>query len=186
MSLTPRSARRILLSVGVVAALAVPAAASAHYGPPPPPKDYAFGLGDNNPPNGNIAHFGFSAVSDADGSNANGLAAFAMPDPTLGFTFNAGVVQCLRVSGNVATLVFKVKWSRKPAGDMTDADRMYIQDNGVPSDPHHPVDKVVNQLFNSSKSPTGLDCPDPTAQSTIDLLNSRDVITKGDVTVIDN
>ena len=184
MSLSRTTARRLLLPVGVCAALALPAAAGAHHGGSP--KDTAWGLGTNNPPAGNIATFGFSATSGVNGENATGLAAFGMRDAALKFTYNAGVVQCLQVSDNVATLVFKIQWTRRPPGATQDAVRMYIEDNGTPADPQHPVDKVVNHLFDSTKAATGLACPDPNAQTTIDLLASRDQITSGDTTVVDN
>lgn len=168
------------------AALVTPAAGSGSSSP----KDRVVGLGQNNPPLGEIAAFMLDARSGPNGESPWGIGGFGMAvsDPAVKFTYNAGIVQCLRVSGNQATLVYRIKWTRWLPGSSSqvDATRVWVQDNGTPANPHEPVDKVVNALFNSQAKPHLLDCPDPASQETAHRFAAVGPLTKGDIWVVDN
>jgi hypothetical protein len=185
MAISPRIVARRAIPLALCVAAAAPAAALAST----PTGDHVFGLGTNNPPAGDIAAFFLDATSGPSGENAFGFGGFAMPvsDPTTRFTYNAGAVQCLRVSGNIATLVFKIQFSRRLPGDMStvDAARVYVEDNGFPTTPWKPVDRVRNKLFDSTKHPDLLDCPDPADPATKAFIDQAGPLTSGDTTVID-
>ena len=91
------------------------------------------------------------------------------------------------MSGNTATMVYTVKWQRRPADLFRfDATRVYVQDNGTPTKWYKPpVDRVRNTLFDSSLNPSFLNCPDPAAPATTAFINAANPLTAGDVVVKD-
>ena len=136
---TPRSAARLalVLSLSMCALVVGVTSAAAHYSAPK--RDKVIGLGTNNPPLGNIAAF---VLSDAFSGPSGELPAgrhwrvrHEVPDPVTKFTFNAGVPQCLRVSGNMRPWSTRSRWTRRLPGDLStvDATRVWVQDNGFPS-----------------------------------------------------
>lgn len=140
--------------------------------------DRVVGVGTNSATT--IAGFVLDARSGPSGESPYGLGGFA----TAKDVYNAGAIQCLRVSGNTATMVYKVKWS-KGIDPRFDAVRVYVQDNGAPTKWWQPVDRVRNTLFDSSLFPQFLSCPDPAAQSTTDFLNQASPLSSGDTVVKD-
>lgn len=183
MLLTRRIAVAGALTVASFAGLA--GSASAHFGSSNN-YDRVIGAGLNSATD--IAAFVLDARSGPNGEDPFGVGGFATKgnDPSFNFIYNAGTIQCLRVSGNTATLVYKVKWQKRPADLFRfDATRVYVQDNGYPTKLSKPVDRVRNTLFDSSLNPSLLDCPDPADPATTEFINKANVLTAGDVIVKD-
>jgi hypothetical protein len=188
MLLTRRSAKRhvIIAALTLSACAALPGAASAHFGSNS--YDRVVGVGTNNPadPTKNINGFLIDVRSGPLGEDPSGVAGFAGPIPNI-TSYNAGRIQCLRVAGNVATMVYKIQWQKKLPGNMStrDAVVIFVQDNGYPTKVTKPVDRVANTLFDSTLFPELLNCPDPASPEVAARLAATPILSTGDTVVKD-
>jgi hypothetical protein len=168
-----RNVKHVLTGLAAAALLVGTAqtSASAHGGGGSPPRlDSIVGNLVNNPngPNGPLADFQIIAVSKPDGSDFVG--AFRVAAKTSPVRQYIAVLTCMRVAGNLATVVGKITWStdpERPAGTFT---RVRFEDVGRPST----YDKI--QIGRYFDDPTV--CPDPAEAD-------RDPITSGFLSVID-
>ena len=123
-----------------------------------------------NNPNGDgpLADFQILAVSKPDGSDfAGGFRVAARTSPVQQYV---AVLTCMRVQGNVATVVGKIVWSTHPERPVGTYTRVRFEDVGRPST----YDKI--QFGPYTGDPAA--CPDPMAPD-------RNPITAGWLSVID-
>jgi hypothetical protein len=168
-----KHARRVIIGMAAVAAMAVlpVASASAHgYG------DFVAGFGQNNPgPDFPINYFAFAAHSDSGGANPFGFVGFADLN-TRPFHIFAGPVTCLDVQGNKAEIVISIGFATVPNPNMQGGgDVVEIEDNGRPSH-GHPVDKIKNGLFPASQWDKHQTCSAPTSIGDGRILTSGDIL----------
>jgi hypothetical protein len=147
------------------------AGASANGGGSSPPKlDSIVGNLVNNPngENGGLADFQIIAASKPDGTQFVG--GFRVATKTSPVRQYIAVLTCMRVQGNLATVVGKLIWStnpERPAGTYT---RVRFEDVGRPST----FDKIQFGPYTDDPAV----CPDPMAPD-------RNPITSGWLSVID-
>jgi len=124
----------------------------------------------NNPngENGGLADFQILAVSNPDGSNFAG--GFRVATKTSPVQQYIAVLTCMRVQGNMATVVGKIVWSTHPERPVGTYTRVRFEDVGRPST----YDKI--QFGPYTADPTV--CPDP-------VPPMREPITAGWLSVID-
>lgn len=173
MRVSPRQALAGLIIMGATAIGA--GGATANQG-----GDSVRGAGQNNPPDGTVAHFQFNASSAADGSDPAGRGHFKVTQnqsTSKGGQF--GTVTCLRVAGSAASFILALDHTGKDVPDNVVGLQVYVKDNGKKKG-NAPVDQVRNQRLFDGADLTA--CGDPATG----IPHDFPVITKGDVEVVDN
>jgi hypothetical protein len=153
------SATRIIAGFGLLAALAVPAAAGAAPRPSPSFKDSAVGNGSTS----FFTNFDFNVTSGPSGENPVG---FTTSDG-FGEHFEASSIACLAVNGNTATFAGSLKPNRFGFTHF----RVTVVDNG-PANSGLDTD-AANAYF----APVGCSAPETSFLGTL---------TSGDVVVVDS
>jgi hypothetical protein len=145
--------------------------ATANGGYTPPRLDSIVGNLVNNPngDNGGLADFQIIATSKPDGTQfAGGFRVATKDSPVRQYI---AVLTCMRVSGNLATVVGKIIWSTHPERPVGTFTRVRFEDVGRPST----FDKIQFGPYLGDPAV----CPDPQAPD-------RNPITSGWLSVIDS
>ncbi len=144
--------------------------ATAHGGGSAPRLDSIVGNLVNNPngPIGGLADFQIIAASKPDGSSFVG--GFRVATKTSPVQQYITVLTCMRVSGNLATVVGKIVWSTHPERPVGTYTRVRFEDVGRPST----YDKIQFGPYTGDPRV----CPDP-------ALPDREPITAGWLSIID-
>jgi hypothetical protein len=165
--------RRSLIGAVSAAALIaggtlLPSGATAGAGNSNAPQDFVVGGGENNPaPPFPINHFAINAHSGPNGENPFGEVHFVGTTngpPVRRFN---GPVVCLRVSGNVASIVMRFRNTKDQPPQFV-GDLLFVQDNGEPVN-GQPVDQVRNIRLTSIPQ----SCPPPMPPGTAPITSGN-------------